>query len=182
MNRNVCAAIAFVFGVATGAAVTWKVVKTKYERIAQEEIDSVKEVFGKRFEPKKFEPKKFETGVVEEYKEVITDCGYSAEPNTKKGDEAVDLPFVITPDEYGDFDDYDLVSLTYYADGVLTDSADEPILNEDLDDFVGRDFANHFGEYEDDSVFIRNDRLKIDYEILRDLRTYEDVVGKPSSK
>lgn len=179
MNNKVCAALAFVAGVAAGAAVTWKLVKTKYERIAQEEIDSVKEVFGRRAETQK--PDEVEEPSVEDCKEVIAECGYSTETTTKKGDEDVDLPYVISPDEYGDFDNYDLVSLVYYSDGVLTDSADDPIRDEDLDDFVGRDFASHFGEYEDDSVFIRNDRLKIDYEILRDLRTYDDVVGNSSS-
>ena len=178
MNSKVCATIAFVAGAAVGALATYKVVKTKYERIAQEEIDSVKAVFGRRVETQ--QPEEVEEPSVEDCKEVIAECGYSAEPTIKKGCEDVDLPYVISPDEYGDFDNYDLVSLTYYSDGILTDSADEPILDEDLDDFVGRDFANHFGEYEDDSVFIRNDRLKIDYEILRDLRTYEDVVGKSS--
>ena len=38
----------FVFGVAIGSVVTWQYVKKKYEQIAQEEIDSVKEIFSKR--------------------------------------------------------------------------------------------------------------------------------------
>lgn len=45
----------------------------------------------------------------------------------------------------------------------------------DIEDTVGEDFAEHFGEYEDDSVFIRNDRLRCDYEILRDNRSFSDV-------
>ena len=32
-------------GAAIGSAVTWKLVKTKYEQLAQEEIDSVKQIF-----------------------------------------------------------------------------------------------------------------------------------------
>ena len=40
------------------------------------------------------------------------------------------------------------------------------------DDVVGMESLTHFGEYEDDSVFVRNDRLKCDYEILMDERTY----------
>ena len=35
----------FTAGAAIGSAVTWKLVKTKYEKIAQEEIDSVKEEY-----------------------------------------------------------------------------------------------------------------------------------------
>ena len=35
----------FTAGAAIGSAVTWMLVKTKYEKIAQEEIDSVKEEY-----------------------------------------------------------------------------------------------------------------------------------------
>ena len=38
----------FIFGAAVGSAATWMYAKKKYELIAQEEIDSVKEVFSKR--------------------------------------------------------------------------------------------------------------------------------------
>ena len=32
-----------------------------------------------------------------------------------------------------------------------------------------------FGEYEEDSVFVRDDERKIDYEILADTRNYHDL-------
>ena len=38
----------FATGALVGSVVTWKIVKTKYEQIAQEEIDSVKAVFARR--------------------------------------------------------------------------------------------------------------------------------------
>ena len=41
MNHKVANVLAFVAGAVIGSAITWKFVKTKYERIAQEEIDSV---------------------------------------------------------------------------------------------------------------------------------------------
>ena len=84
-----------------------------------------------------------------------------------------DGPYVISPDEFGNEFDYEEVSLTYYADGVLTDDQDNII--EDVEGLVGLDSLNHFGEYEDDSVFVRNDALQTDYEILADLRNYSDV-------
>lgn len=82
-------------------------------------------------------------------------------------------PYVISPDQFGEFDDYARVSLTYFADGVLADE-DLGCLGEP-EQFVG-DALEHFGEYEDDSVHVRNERLKIDYEILKDLRKYEDIL------
>ena len=46
----------------------------------------------------------------------------------------------------------------------------------DVDSVVGAESLTHFGEYEDDSVFVRNDRLKCDYEILMDTRTYSEIL------
>ena len=38
----------FTAGVAIGVAASWKFFENKYKKIAQEEIDSVKEVFSRR--------------------------------------------------------------------------------------------------------------------------------------
>jgi hypothetical protein len=88
----------------------------------------------------------------------------------------VDKPYVITPEEFGDLDDYETISLTYYADLILAD--DNDVIVDDIEDVVGFDSLNSFGEYEDDSVFVRNDRLKCDYEILLDQRKYSDVIKR----
>ena len=40
--------LVFTAGAIFGSLVTWKLTKDKYARIAQEEIDSVKEVFARR--------------------------------------------------------------------------------------------------------------------------------------
>ena len=39
----------FAAGVAIGSAVTWKLVKDKYKKLADEEIASVKEVWSKKY-------------------------------------------------------------------------------------------------------------------------------------
>ena len=89
---------------------------------------------------------------------------------------SIDKPYVITPEEFGDLDDYETISLTYYADQILAD--DNDVIVDDIEDVVGFDSLNSFGEYEDDSVFVRNDRLKSDYEILLDQRKYSDVIKR----
>jgi hypothetical protein len=80
---------------------------------------------------------------------------------------------VIPPSEFDTEDDYEVYSLTYYADGVLADEQNNPI--ENVDDMVGRDSLTHFGEYEEDAVHVRNEAMMCDFEILRDLRRYADV-------
>lgn len=89
-----------------------------------------------------------------------------------------DLPYVISEDQFGEFDDYSKVSLTYYADHILADTDDRAI--EDVEHTVGFESLNYFGEYDEDSVHVRNDRLKTDYEILLDQREYSEILqSKP---
>ena len=100
---------------------------------------------------------------------IIEDNNYTSEINEVTRDQH----YIIRPDEFGEYDDYAPISLTYYADHILTDEDDEIV--EDIEDKIGFDALNHFGEYEEDSVFVRNDRIKCDYEILLDQRKYSEV-------
>ena len=166
----------FAAGAGIGSAVTWKLVKSKYEQIAQEEIDSVKETFKKRLESIESPDVNTEKDQDEsELQEVVTELGYSVETENKGGQEMA-KPYVISPEDFDELD-YDVVSLTYYADGYLADDMDELIT--DVDGLIGLESLNTFGQYEDDSVFVRNDELQTDYEILLDMRNYKDVVDPP---
>ena len=178
----------FIVGAAVGSIVTWKLVKDKYEKIADDAIEDVKRVFSKRKdnskellnqasellnEVKKENSKPEAEGVLKDYHKMASNY------TTEKEDESMEYrPHVIPPEDFGEGCDYETVSLTYYADGVLTDVYDNVI--EDVDDLVGEESLDHFGEYEEDSVFVRNDAKETDYEILRDERNYSDVVGESS--
>ena len=181
MNNKIAGFLMFAAGAAVGSIATWKFVKTKYERIANEEIESIREVYSKK-EPavKENEAVQQEPDIYEmkEYLEKIKENGYYKEENKEEGDPNMnDSPYVISPDEFGDMDDHTCVNLTYYADGVLADDWDTIVLDPIAE--VGPDIASHFGEYEadKDTVFVRNEKLKVDYEICRDLRTFAEVIG-----
>ena len=188
MNNKIAGFLMFTAGAVVGSIATWKFVKAKYERIANEEIESIKEVYSKKEATKqenkavqqKDEPANDKPSIYEmkEYLERIKENGYHKEENKEEGDPDMnDSPYVISPDEFGNLDEHTCVSLTYYADGVLADDWDTPVICPIAE--VGPDIASHFGEYEadKDTVFVRNETLKIDYEICRDLRTYAEVVG-----
>lgn len=178
----------FIAGAALSAAVSWRYFKTKYERIAQEEIDSIREYYrttrGEIDEmhehvddnvAKAIAQGASKKKIVTEYADILARESYvepSVTESMKKEAETMSVPYVIAPEEFGERDNYETISLTYYADGVLTDDFDEPI--EDVEAIVGEESLTHFGEYEDDSVFVRNDKLKTDYEILADSRKYSD--------
>ena len=164
MDSNVKIIFGFTLGVAAGVVATWKFFKTKYETISREEIDSVKEVYSKKNNPRE---------QVEEYKEMVNDLCYKNKE--KGGSESMKNQKieVIPPDEYGIEDDYDLIELIYYADGVLVDDGNYPI--EDVDETVGPEALDSFGEWEDDEVYVRNDERKCYYNILRDNSNYSDL-------
>ena len=178
MNPILNKVLIFGAGAAVGAGASWFFLKTRYERIAQEEIDSVKEVFARREcevieeeTEEDIDPEIVEA-VKEEAKHILTNEGYTNYSVIKKVEE-VEKPYVIPPEEAGEFSNYEYIYLTYYADKVLTDDLDEPV--EDVEATVGLDSLNHFGEYESDTVFVRNDRLKADYEIQLDVRKYSEL-------
>lgn len=196
MNGKLSNVFAFAVGALIGSAVTWKLVKTKYERIAHEEINSVKEVFSnKKKEPVEDvveeieetpvdnEPVESESNAISEmkhaYNSVVGKLGYN-HYSKEGGSTMTDKPHIISPDEF-DENGYKIKTMFLYADDVLTNDDDKPIKEKDAEKLVGMDaltIRSHFGEYEDDSVFVRNDKLKTDFEILKDLRNYSEL-GMP---
>lgn len=206
MNCKLINVLMFAAGAAIGSAVTWKVVKTKYERIVQEEIESVKEVFGEMMSLQQQDDdetsendedaderpsgttSQINWDELEDLDESEEDEDYSPNvgdlreygrlidsyTNEKGGaDVMTNEPYVISPFDYGELDGYRTFELTYYADNILED--DEYNIVTDVDDLLGPKALYTFGEYEDDSVFVRNEKLHSDFQILRDPRTYEEA-------
>lgn len=193
--------ILFTAGAAIGSAVTWKIVKTKYEKLAREEVEAVREYYNTRPEKKKDEScgddeeentehdsepshKKKTTAVnhkerlqeLERMRDVVSSMGYASQSdiNDCRGEDDMLQPYIITPEEYEE-SEYKQVSLTYYeGNDVLEEDFGGVISEDDIDRLVGADFASHFGEnkYDKDTVFVRNDALKTDYEICRDYGSY----------
>lgn len=212
MNCKFINVLAFAAGAAIGSAVTWKVVKTKYERIAQEEIDSVKAVFAEGladFQAPAADDDESEDSDAERPRMITRqidweeledldefdeeeETEYQANEadlaeygqltgyyNTEKGGAEsmtkndARVPYVISPDDFASLDNWKTVSLTYYADDILEDEKYNIVTNRD--DLIGCNALTTFGEYEEDSVFVRNERLKTDFEILKDYRTYDEA-------
>lgn len=198
MNKKLFNTFVFATGAAIGSLVTWKVVKTKYERIMQEEIDSFKEEYA-RCMCRKYtttesgdddwdeteedgEDDSFDEPAMSAYHEIASQynaTGDNAENDEEgEGDEEVPYingPYVIRPEEFGDGNyDHDLYCLTYYEDGVLSNDWYEKL---DLDELIGDDAIEHFGDYAEDVVHVRNERLLADYEVTRDPRKYADMIA-----
>lgn len=193
---------AFVAGLTIGAAGAWYYLKDKYAKLAEEEIASVKAAYAKREKPTTEEKagrllanikdgeqtleavslvnaaKNMDKGSITEYTQRLQEAGYKDYSRTideKPSGTPGEVPYVISPDEFGELEDYTKISLTYFADGVLADECGEIV--DDVEEIIG-DGLDHFGEYEDDSVFVRSDAKRCDYEILKDLRDFSDFKKK----
>ena len=151
----------FIFGAAVGSAATWMYAKKKYELIAQEEIDSVKEVFSKRENGNTIKEAEFnkqeEKPDLKEYAAKIRESNYTnysdtdgkseTKRETRKQDERDKkgyFAYVITPEEFGEFDDYEKISLSYFDDQILADENLDMV--DDIEETVGIDSLTHFGE------------------------------------
>lgn len=203
--------VTFAVGAALGSFVTWQYVKKKYEKLAQEEIEEVREYYNDKY----VGPEQGENIVAEvedtvarttaavmankdkpsvaEYAAKIAKEGYTnysnnakhADPEPKDHltppsvPDPIDKPYVISPDEFGEFEDYSQISLTYFADGVVADDDDEILDN--WEEIIG-DALDHFGEYEDDAVHVRNDARRCDYEILVNKQKYSEFLDENPHK
>lgn len=192
MKKSITNIFIFTVGAVIGSAVTWKYTKAKYEQIAKEEIESVKEVYSRRAQTEaeeKVEPiddDSLATSIEEmnRYCDEIEKSGYAtAVDNTKERRGRTvkhDEPYLIPPEEFDEIEGYTTVTLTYYNDGVLANMWDSPLDEDEIEELVGSDFMEHFGVYEDDTVYIRNDALKTDYEIQRDWSNYSEIMSGDS--
>lgn len=114
------------------------------------------------------------------YKDGVLEEDYREE---KKGGEdtmsSISVPYLISGTEFEDNEyDYEQVSLTLYSDGILADDEGNIVYDEDIDEVVGKENLNHFGDDPDDpdTIYVRNDTEKRDYEVCQSLETYEDMV------
>lgn len=179
----------FAAGLAIGAVAGACVIKNKVLADAKEEIEEVREYYrSKSVEAtdEVAEEVKEVKEVVEEVKEVVqeikndsnkrTYVNYNKLASTYKPQEEptrFDDPFIIDPSEFGEDPEYDTMTLTYFADGVLVDDVDEVI--EEPDIVVGLENLKVFEEFGASSIYVRNDIYKTDYEVIRDDWNYSDI-------
>lgn len=226
MNRDMLVkAFIFTAGAAIGSVVTWKVIKTKYEQISNEEIESVREEYQRLTKIMRMEidacrkataaHTKDETSTNDdgtdedryvtvdvddaddysddddrdftekekeqiEYYKITSRYRGSYTENNEEGEENgddevpyINGPYVITPDEFASSPPgYNACPLDYYKDGILADGWGVQM---DIEETIGEEALEHFGEYVDDIVYVRNERLELDYEVTQDPRTYKEA-------
>lgn len=178
----------FISGAAAGSITTWLLIKKYYETISDEEIKSVIENFkvSRQEEPKEEEVAEqsdtpsFNVKDLGEYRK-INETNYAVPAATEEvhelddvdlpfypTDDADDTPFPINPDYFGSSGN-DTAIVTYYSKSNVL--ANEAGIELSVHDILGDDFMSHFGDYEPGTLYMRNNRFGVDYEVILDDRS-----------
>lgn len=204
----------FAGGILVGSAATYFAIKTKYEKLAENEIKEMREYYKDKnekeveiIERNAVQRHEHEKAVeeaekqeefdnehekeLEEYREIVSQYNHpeyadalvrkrelqikeSEKEEENMTEEFAQPYYIIKPDQYGE-KDYEPVTLTWYADGVLADEYDNVIDEDEIEERIGMEALVNIGAYEDGLIHVRNDYLEIDYEIQEDPRNYMDI-------
>ena len=195
--------VGFVVGAAVGSAASYYILNRTYAKVIDEEVKKIKEEFKdprvvdffSKYDTRSEEIETSDTSEPETprvklkrrkpgekgYTDYTAYSKKSEDAEEESSDEVIindftgdpdALPEIIYPDSFQDEEGYATISLLYTSDGVLLDEDDEIF---DSVDCVPSDFAEHFGEYDDDTVYAKNDRIRTYYEILRSAKSSKEI-------
>jgi hypothetical protein len=196
LNNAIKNALLLTSGLAIGGVAgyfaTKKMLEVKFENELSEQISEVKEYY--KLLRKEDEFSTPETVPTVNYEKIIKE--YSQETDEEETDvdepESVeeveyteeveerntDLPYIISVEEFMlDRPNYDKNTVTYFdVDDVLCDEREQVI--PDVENMVGNEAFTKFGEKSGDTkvVYVRNEKLEMDFEIILDTRSYSEVV------
>lgn len=193
MNTGIKIFIGFAAGAAAGVGATYIYFRKKADKIIGEEREYYKNYYEDKFANEWNERIESHNDSEEEYKEVDEEEVKSAIEVTptvnadmesgrvnyssiieklNRGDyakkeetnEMNSEPYIVNPQDFQDENGYDKRIVTYYADDGIFADADDYVT--DIVDMVGEENLEHFGESgEDGTLYVRNDRYGIDFEI-----------------
>lgn len=191
----------FVGGALVGAIVGWSAHKKKYEGQLEAETESIRKTYEKKYVkvPKTDLPKVEDTADMseEEFKDYVDQRveakkeyhkitaqyqpeGKVATPDMTLEERVAAQLELIYAEDYGAEQDtgetYDCIELMWFKDDRLATDAEMELL--DVATNVGWDAIDQFDKTGLSTVYVRNHRLKVDYEVFKYDGTYEELLGE----
>ena len=187
----------FVIGAATGSATTYFLLKNKFQSEAEEEIQEIRDYYDHKAEsgePKNDEPVEVQSASsAYEKSSLDADRHAKAQQNMEKApprdytqyyepqdvvisepDESLTKavsyrdPYIISPNDFGEEPSYTEEHWILHPNGSVTDEETGEEI-EDLLGWIGTGWERSIGEYEVNTVRIRNERLSSDIEIVQEM-------------
>jgi hypothetical protein len=201
--------IAVGFGV--GYSIADRRLRTKYEKIAEQEVAEMREHYNKKLMASENKPSINEL-VKERYSDEEQEAINEVEEAEEVEDKPVDavasvvqerttvnvfeadewnydrelasrvpgVPYIIHADEFQENEpQHTQVTVTYYQeDDVLADVRDEVVEDQDAAVGLGNLGKWGYGSNDQNVVYVRNEELALDYEIVRDRGSYAEITAK----
>lgn len=200
--------LAFILGAAVGSGVTYLCVKSHFNEICDQEIEIAREHYKQMendleaiYEEKiaedlektvkkgpkvdifdKKTEKKPENDPEEQakYDKIIEKLNYGQffkSENEEAPIEKSDKPYEISDEEWDENNGHAKVWLSFYEDDeVFTDDCDNVVDNGI--DLIGENNLTEFGKYEENTLYIRNDKFGTDYMVTLEHTSYHSQFGE----
>lgn len=192
----------FALGVGAGVYASASCFRKKYEEESLREIEKEKEELKKKYnkkitpvakareakkpEEKIPEVKNVYASLTRDYMSVVTEdvpfdedeenVLYISDLTDPVTTNEKEEPYEIDPYEYGNKEGYDMVSYSCFSDGVITNEYDEALSEDEVEASIGSSVRRKIVGNKEPAVYIRNDKTKIDYEIMADSQPYSDFL------
>jgi len=187
--------IIFVVGAAIGAASTYFILKDKFEQQANEEAEQTKKYYEELYSNKeetqsepveevvKVEPMKTKEERGEpDYNDIIDKLNYNKYstdvPDSEGNPRPAKRPYQISMDDYNtDTRQIKKIISCFEEDGICMDNDTKEVLDNVAKD-IGMDNIELIGMDGEDEIYIRNEQLGIDYNIVSEPGSYEDFIDE----
>ena len=178
----------FFAGVGVGYGACYLVMKARFEKVLDERVDAINQAFDKEMKelglevvPVESPDKKPSTDTKifrSEIKKHNYDSFYEAREKVEEEVEEKDEndggpkeggfvePYIITAQQFATDGILDKVTLTYYINADLVCEEEEAV--DDPEAVIGTEFTDHFHDDEEGVVYVRNEKLGTDYEVILD--------------
>lgn len=193
--------VTFVGGAVIGAIVGWSAHKKKYEDQLETETESIRKAYEKKYVKisKADLPKVEDTAYMseEEFKDYVNKRveakkeynkitaqyqpkGEVVTPDMTLEERAAAQPELIYAQDYTEEQDngekYDGIELLWFKDDRLATEAEMELL--DVATTIGWDAIAQFDKTGLSTIYVRNHRLKVDYEVFKYDGTYEELLAE----
>lgn len=195
MNRKLIIFLTSVISFGIGGLAGYIYSKRKYEKLADIEVESIKKKLGlysmqnknksdvqveQKQEPEKTNEADISLGFNKETKEGYRDYSAPYRSNgvaieSGKKDEDTEEPYIIDLEELS-VSEYEVKTLLYYQDGTLTDEDGNVINESERDSMIGKSVLTVFDNNDLDVIYVQNDVLQIDYEIILESRNFKSPI------
>lgn len=195
--------IIFVVGAAAGAASTYFILKERFEQQANQEVEEAKAYYKELYstgavintENAEELPEPIEEKVVKvdpmkrkeekeepDYNDIIDKLNYNKYstdvPDSEGARRPAKKPYQISMDDYNvDTTQVKKIISCFEEDGICMDNDTKEILENVAKD-IGMDNIELIGMNGEDEIYVRNEQLGIDYNIVSEPGSYEDFIDE----